>query len=162
MPSVHPLMNFLFSALVAAAPLGEPVSEYWDSPGVIFAKLAVIMALVVLNGFFVAAEFSIIKVRSSQLEPLIEEGNLRASFAKNVRAHLDAYLSATQLGVTLASLGLGWVGEQFLAGMLQPAFGVVGIHSHAIVSTISVTLAFIGITFLHIVFGELAPKYIAI
>lgn len=162
MPCVHPLMNLLFPAFCATIPLAEVVSDHWDSPGLIFAKLAVIFAFVILNGFFVAAEFSIIKVRSSQLEPLIEAGNLRASFAKNVRAHLDAYLSATQLGVTLASLALGWVGEQFLAGMLQPAFGVVGIHSHAIVSTVSVTLAFIGITFLHIVFGELAPKYIAI
>jgi len=83
-------------------------------------------------------------------------------FAKHVRAHLDAYLSATQLGVTLASLALGWIGEQFLAGMLQPAFALAHIHSHALVSSISITLAFFGITFLHIVFGELAPKYIAI
>src|SRR4029077_14225811 len=79
-----------------------------------------------------------------------------------VRAHLDAYLSATQLGVTLASLALGWVGEEFLTQMLQPAFALFNVHSHAVVSTISITLAFIGITFLHIVFGELAPKYIAI
>ena len=70
-----------------------------------------------------------------------------------------AYLSATQLGVTLASLGLGWVGEQFLASMLQPFFALVGMSSAAVVTTVSVVLAFIGITFLHIVFGELAPKY---
>ncbi len=155
-------MNFLFLASLAAVPLAEAISERWDSPGLIFAKFAAIIALVILNGFFVAAEFSIIKVRSSQLDALIEDGNLRAVFAKHVRGHLDAYLSATQLGVTLASLALGWIGEQFLAGMLQPAFALVNIHSHAIVSSISITLAFFGITFLHIVFGELAPKYIAI
>ncbi|MGI8480892.1 MAG: CNNM domain-containing protein, partial [Chthoniobacterales bacterium] len=155
-------MNSWIFAFVANAPLAEAISEHWESPGVIFAKVAVIGALVFLNGFFVAAEFSIIKVRSSQLEALADAGNLRANFAKHVRGHLDAYLSATQLGVTLASLGLGWVGEQFLAAMLQPAFALINVHSHAVVSAISVTLAFIAITFLHIVFGELAPKYIAI
>jgi CBS domain containing-hemolysin-like protein len=117
---------------------------------------------VVLNAFFVASEFAIVKVRSSQLDELADAGNLRAVFAKHVRAHLDAYLSATQLGITLASLALGWIGEQFLVGMLQPAFALVNVHSHAVVSAISITLAFIGITFLHIVFGELAPKYMAI
>jgi CBS domain containing-hemolysin-like protein len=101
-------------------------------------------------------------VRGSQLDALEDEGNARATFAKQVRARLDAYLSATQLGVTLASLALGWVGEEFLARILQPAFGIVGVHSQTLVSTISIALAFVGITFLHIVFGELAPKYIAI
>jgi len=93
---------------------------------------------------------------------LVEQGNLQASFVKHVRAHLDAYLSATQLGVTLASLALGWIGEQFLVQILQPFFALVNIHSHALVTSVSIALAFISITFLHIVFGELAPKYIAI
>ena len=128
----------------------------------VLGKLAVIFALVVLNGFFVACEFAIVKVRASQLDTLVEEGNIRAIFAKHVRSHLDAYLSATQLGVTLFSLALGWIGEQFLVGLLQPAFALVNVHSHALVSAVSIALAFIGITFLHIVFGELAPKYIAI
>jgi CBS domain containing-hemolysin-like protein len=151
--------TFLF---LAFAPLAEAISEQWDSPALILGKLALIFALVVLNAFFVASEFAIVKVRASQLDALVDEGNLRAVFAKHVRAHLDAYLSATQLGITLASLALGWIGEQFLAHMLQPAFALVNVHSHAVVSAISITLAFIGITFLHIVFGELAPKYIAI
>ena len=155
-------MSFLFFASLAFVPLAEGIAEHWDSPELLLTKIASILALVALNGFFVACEFAIVKVRSSQLDALAEEGNLRASFAKHVRAHLDAYLSATQLGVTLASLALGWIGEQFLAAMLQPAFASVGIHSHAVVSSISITLAFIGITFLHIIFGELAPKYIAI
>ena len=154
-------MNFSFP-LLALATLAEGVAEHWDSPLVLLGKLATIAALVVLNGFFVACEYAVIKVRSSQLETLIEEGNLRAIAAQHVRAHLDSYLSATQLGVTLASLGLGWAGEQFLATMLEPIFALFNVHSAAVVTTVSVVLAFIGITFLHIVFGELAPKYLAI
>ena len=155
-------MNSSLFLFLAVGPLAEAISEYWDSPALILGKLAVIFALVVLNAFFVASEFAIVKVRGSQLDALVDEGNLRAIFAKHVRAHLDAYLSATQLGITLASLALGWIGEQFLARMLQPAFALVNVHSHAVVAAVSITLAFIGITFLHIVFGELAPKYIAI
>src|SRR5450432_2747504 len=146
----------------AFAVVAEGVATQWDSPAVLLGKLATVAALVALNGFFVAAEYSIIKVRSSQLEALIDEGERRAVFARHVRAHLDSYLSATQLGVTLASLGLGWAGEQFLASILQPFFGLIHIHSQGIVTTVSVVLAFLGITFLHIVFGELAPKYVAI
>src|SRR3954467_9562404 len=155
-------MNFLSFDFLADVSLADTVVEHWDSPIIILGKLAVIVGLVVLNAFFVACEFSIVKVRGSQLDALEDEGNAKATFAKHVRGHLDAYLSATQLGVTLASLALGWIGEEFLARILQPAFAVVGVHSHVVVSTISITLAFIGITFLHIVFGELAPKYIAI
>jgi len=155
-------MNFLFSPFLAAMPLAEAIADQWDSPLVVLGKLAVIIGLVVLNAFFVASEFAIVKVRSSQLDALEDEGNVKAVFAKHVRSRLDAYLSATQLGITLASLALGWIGEQFLARMLQPAFGLVNIHSQPVVSTVSITLAFIGITFLHIVFGELAPKYLAI
>jgi CBS domain containing-hemolysin-like protein len=134
----------------------------WDPPAIIFGKLAVIAGLVGLNGFFVACEFSIIKVRASQLDELAEEGNPQARFAKYIRAHLDAYLSATQLGITLASLALGWLGEEFLAHLLEPFFALANIHSHVFVTSISITLAFIAITFMHIVFGELAPKYTAI
>jgi len=155
-------MNSSLFLFLATGPLAEAISEHWDPPVVLLGKLAVIVALVVLNAFFVASEFAIVKVRSSQLDELVDAGNLRAVFAKHVRAHLDAYLSATQLGITLASLALGWIGEQFLVGMLQPAFALVNIHSHAVVSAISISIAFIGITFLHIVFGELAPKYMAI
>ena len=96
-------------------PLADVPVTQWDPPGIIIFKLAVIAALVGLNGFFVACEFAIIKVRASQLDELAEEGNPRARFAKYIRAHLDAYLSATQLGVTVASLALGWLGEEFLA-----------------------------------------------
>ena len=144
------------------AQISDAIVQRWDSPAIIVGKLATIATLVGLNGFFVACEFAIVKVRSSQLDALAEEGNTRAVFAKHVRAHLDAYLSATQLGVTLASLALGWLGEAFLAEMFQPAFALVNIHSHAVVTSVSIAIAFIAITFLHIVFGELGPKYTAI
>ncbi|MEP6955529.1 MAG: hemolysin family protein, partial [Chthoniobacterales bacterium] len=155
-------MNISFFVSVICWPLAAEFARQWDSGGIILAKLAVIALLVGLNGFFVACEFSVIKVRLSQLDALIDEGHSRARFAKHVRTHLDAYLSATQLGVTLASLALGWVGEAFLEQLIEPFFGAVGLHSHAIVTSISIALAFLGITFLHIIFGELAPKYIAI
>jgi magnesium and cobalt exporter, CNNM family len=142
--------------------MAETVVRHWDTPAILFSKVLVIAVLVGLNGFFVACEFAIVKVRASQLDALAEEGNAPARFAKHVRSHIDAYLSATQLGITLASLALGWLGEQFLAQMLSPFFALLHIYSRAFVTTVSVTLAFIGITFLHIVFGELAPKYTAI
>src|SRR5947208_780968 len=143
-------------------PLADALVTQWDPPWIIIGKLSVIAALVGLNGFFVACEFAIIKVRASQLDELVEEGNQRARFAKYIRAHLDAYLSATQLGITLASLALGWLGEEFLAHLLEPFFALANIQSHVFVTSVSVALAFIGITFMHIVFGELAPKYTAI
>src|SRR6266404_7358318 len=146
------------SLLLQLLPLADAPVTQWDPPGVIIFKLAVIAALVGLNGFFVACEFSIIKVRASQLDTLVEEGNARARFAKYIRSNLDAYLSATQLGITLASLALGWLGEDFLAHLIEPFFALANIHSHALATGVSVTLAFIGITFMHIVFGELAPK----
>jgi len=153
--------SFLFSSS-AVLPFADALVTRWDSPAVLVGKLAVIAALVALNGFFVACEFAIVKVRASQLDTLAEEGNMRARFAKYVRGHLDAYLSATQLGITLASLALGWIGEQFLVNILEPFFALANIHSHVFATSVSVTLAFIGITFLHIVFGELGPKYTAI
>ena len=143
-------------------PLADAPVTQWDPPWIIIGKLAVIATLVGLNGFFVACEFAIIKVRASQLDALVEEGNARARFAKYIRSHLEAYLSATQLGITLASLALGWLGAEFLAHLLEPFFALANIRSYAIVTSVSVALAFIGITFMHIVFGELGPKYTAI
>src|SRR5713101_7238429 len=155
-------MNSLLFAFFATTPVADAIVTRWDSPGVLITKLAVIAALVGLNGFFVACEFAIVKVRGSQLDALIGDGDFRAHFVKHVRSHLDAYLSATQLGITLASLALGWIGEQFLVQILEPFFALAQIHSHAFVTSVSVALAFVGITFLHIVFGELGPKYTAI
>src|SRR5215212_9646383 len=104
-------MNLLLSSVFSNPAIAEAVARNWDSPGVLLAKLATIAALVALNGFFVTAEFALVKVRRSQLDALAAEGNRRAAVAKHVAQHLNAYLSACPLGITLASLGLGWLGE---------------------------------------------------
>ncbi|MBI5380293.1 MAG: HlyC/CorC family transporter [Opitutae bacterium] len=127
-----------------------------------FFEAFVILALVAANGFFVAAEFALVKVRHSQLQPLAKTGGLRVKFALKATRHLDAALSATQLGITLASLGLGWVGEPMIAHRLAPQLARFGIVDPATVTSVSFMFAFGLITFLHIVFGELAPKSLAI
>ncbi|PTX91779.1 hemolysin family protein [Opitutus sp. ER46] len=129
---------------------------------VIILELLAIFALVAANGFFVAAEFALVKVRTSQLQPLAKQGGWRVKVAIQATRHLDAALSATQLGITLASLGLGWLGEPFLAHRLAPLLRYVGITDPGAVSSISISVAFMTITFFHIVLGELAPKSLAI
>jgi CBS domain containing-hemolysin-like protein len=121
-----------------------------------------VVVLVLLNGFFVAAEFAIVKVRGTRIAELAGEGRRHAKVAQHLVGHLDAYLSATQLGITMASLGLGWVGEPALAHILTPPLDALGINSLATRHVASVIIAFAIITFLHIVIGELAPKSIAI
>ncbi len=118
--------------------------------------------LVLLNAFFVAAEFAIVKVRGTRVAELAAEGGLRARVAEHLVSHLDAYLSATQLGITMASLGLGWVGEPALSHLLEPPLDRVGLASATTLHAASAILAFAVITFLHIVIGELAPKSVAI
>ncbi len=125
-------------------------------------ELLVIIGLVVANGFFVAAEFALVKVRTSQLEPLAKRGGWRVQLALRATRHLDAALSATQLGITLASLGLGWLGEPFVAHRLAPVLRWFGVTEAATVTSISFAVAFVAITFFHIVLGELAPKSLAI
>lgn len=144
--------------LVLLLASGSPPATEWETPVVISLKLFTILFLVLLNGFFVASEFAIVKVRGSQLNVLGED----AKFARHVVSHLDAYLSATQLGITLASLSLGWIGEPFLARMLEPFFALAGVTAPAVIHGVSFGLAFATITFLHIVLGELAPKSLAI
>lgn len=124
--------------------------------------LLLALAFIIANGYFVATEFAMIKVRPTQLAELAAEGSSRARMARRITKRLDSYLSATQLGVTLASLALGWVGEPAFAEIIQPFFSRYGPFSVSIAHTISATLAFIVITTLHIIFGELGPKYIAI
>jgi CBS domain containing-hemolysin-like protein len=123
--------------------------------------ILVAFALVVLNGFFVLAEFAIVKVRATRLEQLAARGDGNARVARDIVGHLDAYLSATQLGITLASLALGWVGEPAFAHLIERIVGV-GTFSPVAVHTTAVTFSFLLITFLHILIGELAPKSIAI
>ncbi len=125
-------------------------------------EILVIVGLVAANGFFVAAEFALVKVRASQLQPLAKHGGWRVKLALRATRHLDAALSATQLGITLASLGLGWLGEPFVAHRLVPALRWFGITDPAAVTSVSFAAAFIAITFFHIVLGELAPKSLAI
>src|SRR3954471_21098313 len=117
-----------------------------------------IIALVLANGFFVAAEFALVKVRASQLRPLEKTGGWRVKFALQATDKLDAALSATQLGITLASLGLGWLGEPFLAHRLAPLLAKLGVTEQSTIESISFAIAFALITFFHIVLGELAPK----
>src|SRR5690606_18735529 len=110
--------------------------------------------LVLLNGFFVAAEFAIVKLRSSRAEAMARAYGPPGRILRHVRGHLDAYLSACQLGITLASLGLGWIGEPAVARLIQPLVRSLGLGSAA-VHGISFTIAFLVISYLHIVLGEL-------
>ncbi len=128
---------------------------------IVFANIIAVFLLVALNGFFVAAEFSMVKIRIGRLDTLIREGHSGAHYAREVALHLDAYLSACQLGITLASLGLGWIGEPAVAEMISPLLQRVGLGREA-VTTISFIIAFSIITALHIILGELVPKTLSI
>ncbi|MCB1226293.1 MAG: HlyC/CorC family transporter [Verrucomicrobiales bacterium] len=139
------------------------VAHTWDFSGSEFAwRSFAVIFFVLLNAFFVAAEFAIVKVRSSQLEAAIADGSKRAVLARKQVQHLDGYLSATQLGITLASIALGMIGEPFMARVLEPAFFAIGITSEAIVHTAAFLIGYGVITFLHVVLGELMPKSLAI
>lgn len=121
------------------------------------------LLLVCANGFFVAAEFAIVKVRASQIELHAKSGSNVAKVAKNITEHLDKYLAATQLGITLASLGLGWIGEKVMTNAVHQAFGLLDIDvSQGWAKGLGIAIAFGTITLLHVVLGELAPKSIAI
>lgn len=120
------------------------------------------LLLVGLNAFFVAAEFSFVKVRKTQLDLQAAAGDKRAVSALFGVHHLDEYLSVCQLGITLASLGLGWIGESAVASILRPALELMSINNPALVTSLSVAIGFSIITLLHVVFGELAPKSLSI
>jgi len=124
--------------------------------------LALAVFLVFLNGFFVAAEFALVKVRPTQIDPLVAKGSRSAKVARHMITHLDSFLSATQLGITLASLGLGWVGEPAFAWIIEPLVMRIPGATPALLHSIALTLAFAVISVLHIVLGELAPKSLAI
>jgi CBS domain containing-hemolysin-like protein len=118
--------------------------------------------LVVLNGFFVAAEFSLVKLRQTRVRAIVKTHGLRGRILGVVHHQLDAYLSACQLGITLASLGLGWIGEPAFASVLEPVFELLGVSSPELIHGVSFIFAFFVISYLHIVVGELAPKSMAI
>lgn len=140
--------------------LRAEAQRYLD-PFIIIFNVVAIIFLVALNGFFVASEFSIVKMRPSRLDTLLKEGSGRARSAKEVTEHLDAYLSVTQLGITIASLGLGWIGEPAVAKMLQPVFTWFNMPEQ-LQHSVAVVVGFCAITALHIVCGELVPKSLAI
>lgn len=153
------MTDFILSApLIAAGLVREWEFTTWD----VTWRLGMVMFFVLLNGFFVAAEFAIVKVRESQLQAEADEGNRQAQFAQSVVKHLDAYLSATQLGITLASIALGMAGEPLLAQMIEPWLFKAGVTSDAVVHGIAFGIAFTIITYLHVVLGELTPKSLAI
>lgn len=127
-----------------------------------FGLVLFALFLVLLNGFFVAAEFAIVKLRATKVEALAVQNGWRGQILRTVHNQLDAYLSACQLGITLASLGLGWVGEPAFAHLLTPLLGAMGIDSPKLVHGIAFFTAFFIISYLHIVIGELAPKSWAI
>ena len=120
------------------------------------------LLLVLINAFFVAAEFALVKVRPTRLEQLVRSGDARARLALKISHRLDAYLSATQLGVTLASLGLGWIGEPAIAHALEPRLAALGAWAAGIAHAVALVIAFIVITAVHTIIGELAPKSLAI
>ena len=120
------------------------------------------LLLVLLNGFFVAAEFAIVKLRRTRADELATTHGLRGRILLTVRSHLDAYLSACQLGITLASLALGWIGEPAFARLVEPVLARLGVTDPRLVQSVAFAFAFGLISFLHIVLGELAPKSIAI
>ncbi len=124
-------------------------------------NLFLVLLFTLLNGFFVAAEFAMVKARQSRIQQLALEGNAMARTAMLVTGHLDAYLSACQLGITLSSLALGALGEPAIARLIEPALAAFGVPA-ALIHSIAFAIAFTIITFLHIVFGELAPKSLAI
>jgi CBS domain containing-hemolysin-like protein len=127
-----------------------------------FLPLVAALLLVVLNGFFVAAEFGLVKLRQTRIRSIVKTQGWRGRILGLVHAKLDAYLSACQLGITLASLGLGWIGEPAFASLLEPVFARINLTSPEMVHGISFAFAFSLISFLHIVVGELAPKSLAI
>lgn len=118
--------------------------------------------LVLLNGFFVAAEFSLVKLRSTRVKAIAKNLGWRGRLLGTVHNNLDAYLSACQLGITLASLGLGWVGEPAFAALIEPALSSIGVTSQKLIHGIAFVIAFFTISYLHIVLGELVPKTLAI
>jgi CBS domain containing-hemolysin-like protein len=125
-------------------------------------KILIVLGLVALNGFFVAAEFALVKIRETQLDALVIKGHRRAKVARRIIANLNSFLSATQLGITMASLGLGWAGEPIFTALLSPLLVSLHVQSEAVRHSISFAIGFSALTFLHITAGELATKWTAI
>jgi CBS domain containing-hemolysin-like protein len=139
------------------------VTDHLTWQGVL-ARIAAVLALVLMNGFFVAAEFALVGARRSKLQEMTDAGDRLSKLALKALDHLDRYISATQLGITIASLALGWVGEPVVAAMIDSLLGLFGIRasSGAAHTAAGIAVGFAVITFLHVVYGELAPKTVAL
>ena len=129
---------------------------------VAIGKMLAVLGLVAANGFFVAAEFSLVGVRRTRIAELVTEGNRTAKLLDQAVGRLDDSLAATQLGVTVSSLALGWIGESALAGVIEPALSMLGHWAAASADAVAVACAFAIITVFHIVLGELVPKSVAL
>ena len=134
----------------------------WDAAILSVLKILAVLALVLLNGFFVAAEFALVRLRETQLDMLVAKGSRRARLARHIIHNINSYLSATQLGITMVSLGLGYLGEPLFASLLTPLFSALGVESSGWVKPISLIIGFSVLTFLNVVVGELAPKWLTI
>ncbi|HVU27914.1 MAG TPA: hemolysin family protein [Verrucomicrobiae bacterium] len=134
----------------------------WDEAILIAFKVLGVFALVLLNGFFVAAEFALVRVRETQLDALVLRKQPGAKMARHIVRNLNSYLSATQLGITMVGLGLGWIGEPIFAALFTPLFHLLGIESETLLRSISFAVGFTVLTFLSIVVGELTPKWLTI
>jgi len=153
-------MDMISIPVLASA---EPILTHWDfTSGELMWKGMAVLFFVVLNGFFVAAEFAIVKVRSSQLDAEIDEGSKVAQQARDQLKNLDGYLSATQLGITLASIALGSVGEPYVSRVIQPLMVMAGVTNEHVIAWVSIAIGYSVVTFLHVVIGELTPKSLAI
>ena len=133
-----------------------------QEPLLSWVNLFIALVLIGLNAFFVAAEFALVKVRDSRIQQLEQEGSSRARVVRRVLGDLDSYLSVCQVGITVASLALGWVGEPAVSHLIRPLLEAVGVGSERVIEVVSVVLGFGVITYAHLVFGEQAPKYFAI
>ena len=129
----------------------------------VIINLIIILLLLLANGFFVASEFALVSVRHTRINQLANEGNTTAKVTIKALGELDKYIAATQLGITVASIGLGWVGEATIAKIIQPLFDFLPNVSNTIAThSLAVIFAFVFITFAHVVIGELMPKSIAL
>jgi CBS domain containing-hemolysin-like protein len=128
----------------------------------VLSRILLVLGLVAINGFFVAAEFALVRIRETQLDALVVKGHRRAKVARAVLAHLNSFLSTTQLGITMTSLGLGWAGEPVFTALLSPVLGWLHVDSETARHSIAFAVGFSALTFLHICAGELAPKWMAI
>jgi CBS domain containing-hemolysin-like protein len=159
---MNALIFLTSSAAAAGNSMVPPIREWHFTTEQVFAYIVVILFFVLLNGFFVASEFALVKVRDSQLQEAESQGRRGAKIARIQVARLDAYLSATQLGITLSSLALGMLGEPYIASMLQPLLYQLGMVSDATVHAVAVGFSYVIMTFLHVVVGEITPKSLAI